>query len=153
MIAEPPRRLFARRRESLGEVGTNAALIAPSANRSRSRLGMRNATLYASMAAPAPKKAATTCSRTTPRMRLVRVARPADAAVAPESSRKKLAQEPSARRTASLTAFPSAFLPASFGMTAFITFAEVFRRRRTGFGNGLGDRGALISSGAADGGR
>ena len=80
VIAEPPRRLFARRREVLVNVGTNAALIAPSANRSRSRLGMRNATLYASMAAPAPKNEATTCSRTTPRMRLVIVAMPAEAA-------------------------------------------------------------------------
>ena len=34
--------------------GTKAALIAPSANRSRTRFGIRNATLKASMALPAP---------------------------------------------------------------------------------------------------
>ena len=35
-------------------VGTNAALIAPSANRSRTRFGILNATLKASIALPAP---------------------------------------------------------------------------------------------------
>src|SRR4051812_14613639 len=61
-------------------VGTNAALIAPSENRSRRRFGMREATTKASMALPAPKSAARSCSRTRPRMRLVMVATPADAA-------------------------------------------------------------------------
>src|SRR5882672_12149994 len=60
--------------------GTNAALIAPSANRSRTRFGMRNATLKASMALPAPNIDASSWSRTSPRMRLVIVAAPADAA-------------------------------------------------------------------------
>ena len=146
VIAEPPRRLFDVARV-LVKVGTNAALIAPSANRSRSRLGMRNATLYASMAAPAPKNEATTCSRTTPRMRLVIVAsRP----TRPDrSSRKKLAQEPSA---ADGLASPSAFLPASFGMTAFITlprsFADVAPVSAMASATA-----ASISSGVADGGR
>ena len=61
-------------------VGTNALLIAPSANRSRTRFGTRKATLYASVASPAPNSAARTCSRTTPSTRLVIVAAPADAA-------------------------------------------------------------------------
>src|SRR5258706_3068451 len=60
--------------------GTNAALIAPSANRSRTRLGIRNATLKASIALPAPNIDASTWSRTSPRIRLVIVAAPADAA-------------------------------------------------------------------------
>ena len=38
------------------KVGTNAEDIAPSAKRSRSRLGMRNATLKASVAKPAPNR-------------------------------------------------------------------------------------------------
>ena len=42
------------------KVGTNAALIAPSANRSRTRFGTRNATTKASMSLPAPKNAAST---------------------------------------------------------------------------------------------
>ena len=65
------------------KVGTKAAVIAPSAKRSRNRLGMRNATLNASicMLALAPNMAASTVSRTTPRTRLAAVAapiRPAD---------------------------------------------------------------------------
>src|SRR5882672_3488308 len=60
--------------------GTNAALMAPSANRSRTRLGIRNATLNASIALPAPNMDASTWSRTSPRMRLAIVAAPADAA-------------------------------------------------------------------------
>ena len=55
-------------------VGTNAALIAPSAKRSRSRFGIRKATWKASTANPAPKKAAKICSRMRPRTRLNRVA-------------------------------------------------------------------------------
>ncbi len=67
-------------------VGTKAALIAPSAKRSRTRLGMRNATLNASIAGPplAPKSSAITVSRATPSNRLVSVAmltRPADRAI------------------------------------------------------------------------
>src|SRR5262249_28936056 len=58
------------------KVGTNAALIAPSAKRSRIRLGMRNATRKASISSPAPKSPASTVSRTRPRMRLVSVAAP-----------------------------------------------------------------------------
>src|SRR5688572_10372618 len=54
--------------------------MAPSAKRSRTRLGIRKATLYASIAAVAPKKCARTCSRTRPRIRLVMVAAPAEAA-------------------------------------------------------------------------
>ena len=38
----------------IGNVGTNAELIAPSANRSRRRFGMRNATQKASVTAVAP---------------------------------------------------------------------------------------------------
>jgi hypothetical protein len=37
------------------KAGTKAAVIAPSAKRSRSRFGIRKATLYASIAALAPK--------------------------------------------------------------------------------------------------
>ena len=59
-------------------VGTNAAVIAPSANRSRSRFGTRNATLKASICglALAPNTAASTVSRTRPSTRLVIVAAP-----------------------------------------------------------------------------
>src|SRR5882672_175340 len=54
--------------------------MAPSANRSRRRLGIRNATLNASIALPAPKSEASNWSRATPRMRLVIVAPPTEAA-------------------------------------------------------------------------
>jgi hypothetical protein len=50
--------------------GTNALDSAFSANRSRKRLGIRNAALKASEAAPTPKRKAKICSRTRPRMRL-----------------------------------------------------------------------------------
>ncbi|MCY1375019.1 hypothetical protein D9M69_623990 [compost metagenome] len=53
--------------------GTNAWLNAPSANRRRSRLGMRKATLNASVSALAPKVAAMSSSRTRPVMRDSRV--------------------------------------------------------------------------------
>ena len=55
-------------------VGTNAALIAPSANRSRTRFGMRVATLNASIAAVAPNADVSAISRATPSTRLSRVA-------------------------------------------------------------------------------
>ena len=50
--------------------------MAPSANRSRTRLGRRNATLNASIWWLAPKACASTCSRTSPRIRLAIVALP-----------------------------------------------------------------------------
>ena len=59
------------------KVGTKAAVIAPSANRSRTRLGRRNATLKASIWWLAPNACASTCSRTSPRTRLAIVALPA----------------------------------------------------------------------------
>ena len=49
---------------------------APSANRSRSKLGMRKAMVNASMRRPPPNSAAKICSRARPRMRLHRTARP-----------------------------------------------------------------------------
>ena len=58
------------------KVGTKAALIAPSANRSLIRLGILVATLKASMALPAPKRYARTWSRMRPSTRLVSVALP-----------------------------------------------------------------------------
>ena len=73
-------------------------------------------------------------------MRLVIVATPADAADR-ASVEEALAQAPSVRRTASLTAFPSAFLPASFGMTAFMTLPMSFGRRGAGLRDGFGDGG------------
>jgi len=57
-------------------VGTNAEDIAPSANRSRSRFGIRNATLNASVANPAPNRIAIACSRTRPMTRESSVAAP-----------------------------------------------------------------------------
>jgi hypothetical protein len=42
------------------KVGTNAALIDPSANRSRTRFGIRNATMNASISLLAPNRAAST---------------------------------------------------------------------------------------------
>src|SRR5262245_29418359 len=53
---------------------TNAAESAPSANRSRSRFGMRKAVMNASSSRPAPKQTANTCSRTTPSTRLAATA-------------------------------------------------------------------------------
>src|SRR4051812_29746054 len=49
---------------------------APSANRSRRRLGMRKAIVKASMRRPPPKSAAKICSRARPSRRLHRTARP-----------------------------------------------------------------------------
>src|SRR5882757_7143110 len=51
-------------------VVTNAVDSAPSANRSRSRFGMRKAAVNASIAPPPPNNAAHTCSRTRPSTRL-----------------------------------------------------------------------------------
>src|SRR5579885_3246566 len=53
----------------------NAVDRAPSAKRSRSRFGMRKAMVNASMMRPPPKRAAKTCSRTTPSTRLQSTAR------------------------------------------------------------------------------
>ena len=58
------------------KVATKAVDSAPSANRSRSRLGMRNAAVNASMAPPPPNSAAQTCSRMSPSTRLHMTARP-----------------------------------------------------------------------------
>ena len=55
--------------------GTKACENAPSANSRRSRLGMRKATLKASVITLAPKAAATICSRTSPVMRDASVSR------------------------------------------------------------------------------
>ena len=55
--------------------GTKACEKAPSANSRRSRLGMRNATLKASVITLAPKAAATICSRISPVMRDASVSR------------------------------------------------------------------------------
>ena len=79
LMTRLPRRQAASRPRSASvrvKVGTNAAVIAPSANRSRSRLGTRNATLKASIAVPAPNRAARTVSRATPSSRLAIVATP-----------------------------------------------------------------------------
>jgi len=75
--------LFARRQAAswppratvLLKVVTKAVDRAPSANRSRSRLGMRKAAVKASISAPPPNSAAYTCSRTSPRIRLQSTAR------------------------------------------------------------------------------
>src|SRR5262245_7808864 len=86
----------------------NAAESAPSANRSRRRFGTRNATLNASVAIPAPKNAAITCSRARPSTRDAMVAietRPASAttrgfegggAGAPSASGRTLGATPGA---------------------------------------------------------
>jgi len=55
--------------------GTKAWLKAPSANRRRNRLGMRNATLKASVSALAPKVDAINNSRARPVMREARVSK------------------------------------------------------------------------------
>ena len=76
--------LFARRQAArvalramvLLKVVTNAVDSAPSANRSRSRFGMRNAAVKASIAPPPPNSAAQTCSRASPSSRLHMTARP-----------------------------------------------------------------------------
>src|SRR5438270_2748966 len=56
------------------KVGTNADERAPSANRSRVRLGMRKPRLNASITAPAPNSRLMTLSRTKPVMRLMKTA-------------------------------------------------------------------------------
>ena len=56
-------------------VGTKAWLKAPSPNRRRNRLGMRNATLKASVRPDAPKVAAISSSRTSPVTRDAKVNR------------------------------------------------------------------------------
>src|SRR4029077_7896103 len=55
---------------------TNAVDSAPSANRSRSRFGMRKAMVNASMTRPPPKRAAKICSRARPSTRLQSTASP-----------------------------------------------------------------------------
>ena len=62
------------------KVVTKAVDSAPSANRSRSRFGMRNATVKASIALPPPNNAAQICSRARPSKRLHITARPMIAA-------------------------------------------------------------------------
>ncbi len=62
--SSPPRAMV------LLNVVTNAVDNAPSANRSRSRFGMRNAAVNASIAPPPPNRAAKTCSRARPSKRL-----------------------------------------------------------------------------------
>ena len=77
VVAEPPRARARPPSVSVRvNVGTNAALIAPSAKRSRTRFGIRNATRNASISLPAPKRTASTWSRTRPSSRLVSVASP-----------------------------------------------------------------------------
>ncbi len=76
--------LFARRQAAssppramvLLKVVTNAVDSAPSANKSRSRLGMRNATVKASSARPPPNRAANINSRARPSTRLHITAKP-----------------------------------------------------------------------------
>src|SRR5260221_11911397 len=63
-VSVSPRRVLYSER-----TGTKACEKAPSANRRRSRLGMRNATKNASVARPAPNSLAIRTSRTNPRMR------------------------------------------------------------------------------------
>ena len=58
------------------KVVTKAVDNAPSAKRSRSKLGMRNAAVKASIAMPPPNSAAKICSRTRPSSRLHMTARP-----------------------------------------------------------------------------
>jgi hypothetical protein len=55
-----------RLRAILAEHGTKACENAPSANRRRSRFGIRKATTKASIAAPAPKRIASSVSRDEP---------------------------------------------------------------------------------------
>ncbi len=64
LVSESPRRVLYSER-----TGTKACENAPSANRRRSRLGMRKATKKASVARPAPNSLAITTSRMNPRMR------------------------------------------------------------------------------------
>ncbi len=58
------------------KIVVNAVDSAPSANRSRSRFGIRNAMVKASITQPPPNKAAPTCSRTSPNRRLHKTASP-----------------------------------------------------------------------------
>src|SRR5262245_16212979 len=105
--------------------------MAPSANRSLSRFGIRNATLYASIAAPAPKNEASTCSRTTPRIRLVIVAAPADAA---ERASEDDVVVSGAKRAPDgfVDGFPVGVLAGEFRHDGLHHLAHVFRRSGTG---------------------
>src|SRR5205814_1847863 len=123
------------------KTGTNAALIAPSANRSRSRLGMRNATLNASIALPAPNIDASTWSRTRPSRRLAIVAAPADTAARASrlcrggELRSKLAADRFVDRAA------VRILPGEPRHHRFHHLPHVLDGGRAGLGDRFGDRG------------
>src|SRR5512138_244329 len=123
------------------KTGTNAAVIAPSANRSRTTFGIRKATLKASMALPAPNIDASTWSRTRPRMRLVIVAAPADAA---ERASRLCWEGELGSKLAADRFVDRAAVRILAGQTRhhrLHDLAHVFDRRRTGLGDGVGDGG------------
>src|SRR5207244_6095420 len=132
----PARPSLARRRV---KVGTNEALMAPSANRSRTRLGMRKATTNASISLPAPKSAASTWSRASPRTRLVSVAVPARAAECARRSRPALGAKLFPDQIVYSLAVDR--LPGQPRQRRLHRSSEVLGRGRAGFGDGRDDRG------------
>ena len=122
-------------------VGTNAAVIAPSANRSRRRFGTLNATLNASISGPlaAPKIAANTVSRATPRTRLAIVAiliRPADRAIRELIWSRKKAVGTSGTRQARVLIRRSAYHTGSAPIfSGTIPPVRIRERRTTGCAN------------------
>src|SRR4030095_4033841 len=124
------------------KTGTNAALSAPSANKSRTRFGIRKATLNASMALPAPNIDASTWSRTRPRMRLVIVAAPADAA---ERASRFCCEGELGSKLAADRFVDRAAIRILAGQTRhhrFHDLAHIFDRGRTGLGDRV-DTGPL----------
>src|SRR5262245_35598613 len=143
LVALTPRRIadglpsVVRRRV---KVGTNAALITPSANRSRSRFGTRKAIRYASMSLLAPNKPASTCSRTTPKSRLASVAALPEAAErasvrAEEDSGSKLAADGFVDGTT------VGILAGQLRHHGLHDLADVLGGGGPGFGDGEGDGG------------
>src|SRR4051812_6260340 len=127
--------------------GTNAALIAPSAKRSRTRFGMRNATLNASIAFPAPNIEARTWSRASPRMRLAMVAAPAD--TAERASVDVREEELGAKLAADRFVHGAAVrvLARKARHHGLHPLAHVLLRRRACFGDRRGDRRVNVVGG------
>jgi len=76
LVGQPPGRGVAAARDGLAERRHEGGRQRAFANRSRSRLGMRNAAVNASMAPPPPNSAAQICSRARPSNRLHMTATP-----------------------------------------------------------------------------
>src|SRR5262249_50391825 len=112
----------------------NAADSAPSANRSRSRFGMRNAVMNASSSRPAPNSIAKTCSRTTPSTRLA-----STAMLTTPARRASCARPPPAASALGAGATAAPLRSASIGPAArYVMRLSGARTRPSGGGDGGG---------------